>query len=128
MIRIDKIIVWTFPLILASIFILYYFVNPHYGGFPLRCPWQLLTGTQCPSCGIQRALHAMVHGRVIEALKYNYFFVLSIPYAFLAVISQWYNPHHRFDRLRALVFHRLTLRIYAFLFCFWWIVRNILCL
>ena len=39
-------------------------------GFP-RCPVFALTGWKCPGCGTARALHAALHGRFAEALRFN---------------------------------------------------------
>lgn len=116
---------YTFPLLLVGIVIFYYFVNPSMKLFPIKCVWHLLTGTDCPSCGMQRALHALTHGNLKEALNYNYFFVISIPYAALAIIATWYNYNHVFDGLRNFVYHRYTLKTYIVIYFFWWIVRNI---
>lgn len=123
--RVNKIMPYIFPLLLAAIVIFYYFVNPSMKLFPIKCVWHLLTGTDCPSCGMQRALHALTHGDLKEALRYNYFFVISIPYASLAILATWYNYNHIFDGLRNFVYHRYTLKTYIFIYFFWWIVRNI---
>ena len=116
---------YIFPLLVVGIFALYYWVNPLCEKFPLQCPWYILTNTQCPSCGMQRALHALMHGEFSHALSYNYFFVLSIPYALMAVVSTWYNFNHVFDGLKFYVFHRYTLTCYIILYFVWWIIRNI---
>lgn len=84
-----------------------------------------MTGTQCPACGMQRALYALSHGHVLQALRYNYFFIVSVPYAFLAVLVSWYNHNGIFKRLKVYVFHKNTLRAYVFVYFFWWIARNI---
>ena len=44
--------------------------------FP-KCPLRLLTGLQCPSCGVQRALHSLLIGEPVEALRHNWFIVFS---------------------------------------------------
>ena len=124
--RIDRIMSFAFPLALLAIGGVYYSVNPLVKSFPVQCVWRLLTGTLCPACGMQRALHAVVHGHIREAIGYNYFFVVSIPYAGLAVLSTWYNYRHVFDWLQRLVFHRYTLGAYVACFFIWWILRNIL--
>lgn len=36
-----------------------------------QCPIFALTGLQCTGCGGQRAVHALLHGRVHEALALN---------------------------------------------------------
>ena len=35
------------------------------------CVWHAATGTHCPGCGITRALHELLHGRVFAAFGYN---------------------------------------------------------
>ena len=122
---VDKLMPYVFPLIVLGLGILYYLVNPLQSNFPIQCPVRLLTGAQCPACGFQRALNTLLHGNIYEALRYNYFFVFSIPYALLAILATWYNYHHMFDRLRAFVYHRFTLWTYIVLYFSWWIVRNI---
>lgn len=116
---------YALPVILVLLGIIYFFVNPSLKGHPIQCPWRLLTGTLCPACGSQRALNALVHGHVGQALSYNYFFILSIPYALVAVLVSWYNYGHRLDGLKRLAFHPITLKAYVVLFFVWWIVRNI---
>ena len=117
---------YVFPLIVVGVTTLYYFVNPLSEHFPLKCIWLDLTGTQCPACGFQRALYALLHRNLLGALTYNYFFVISIPYALLAILATWYNYKNKFDGLRNFVYHRYTLKAYIVLYFSWWIVRNIL--
>ena len=126
--KVDKIMPYAFPVILLLLGIFFYFVNPLASGHPIQCPWRLLTGTSCPACGSQRALNALVHGNFIQALSYNYFFILSIPYALVAVLVSWYNFGHRLDGLKRISFHPITLRAYVVLFFSWWIARNVLSL
>ena len=117
---------YALPIILVLLGIIYYFVNPSLKGHPIQCPWHLLTGTQCPACGSQRALNALVHGHLGQALSYNYFFILSIPYALVAVLVSWYNFGHSLDGLKRIAFHPITLKAYVILFFAWWIARNVL--
>ena len=124
--KVDKIMPYAFPVILVLLGIIYYYVNPSLQGHPIQCPWRVLTGTLCPACGSQRALNALVHGHLGQALSYNYFFILSIPYATAAVMVTWYNFGHRLDGLKRLVFHPITLKAYVILFFAWWIARNII--
>lgn len=84
-----------------------------------------LTGLQCPGCGISRATHAMLHGNLAEALAYNYFFVVSIPY-FSAVCAFTYIPAlHRRQRVRQFITGRVPALIYVVLFVLWFVIRNI---
>ena len=124
--KVDKVMRYLFPLLIAVAMIWYYNFNPSQSHFSIPCPWKLLTTTDCPACGFQRALSCVLHGEFLSALHYNYFFVISIPYAFLAIICSWYNFGHSLDGLKNFVFHRYTLYAYIFLFFIWWIMRNIL--
>ena len=117
--KVDKIMPYAFPVIVILLGVVYYFVNPSANGHPIQCPWRLRTGTLCPACGSQRALNALVHGNVLQALSY-------IPYALIAVLISWYNRSHRFDGLKRIAFHPITLKAYVVLFFVWWIGRNLL--
>lgn len=53
-----------------------------------RCQLHALTGLQCPGCGGLRALHALLHGRVGEAFRFNPLFVVGLPVA-LGLAGWW---------------------------------------
>ena len=53
--------------------------------FP-QCMFHEITGLDCPGCGAQRALHHLLHGEVVAALRFNAMFVLSLP------LALWYGP------------------------------------
>jgi hypothetical protein len=46
--------------------------------FP-TCLFHDLTGLDCPGCGAQRALHQLLHGNLIAAVRLNAMFVVSLP-------------------------------------------------
>jgi hypothetical protein len=54
----------------ALFFVLYRFPPDRYSFYP-RCPIYALTGWQCPGCGMTRAVAALLHGRLFEALHWN---------------------------------------------------------
>jgi hypothetical protein len=43
------------------------------------CMFHRLTALDCPGCGGLRALHELLHGRVVAAMHYNLIVVLSVP-------------------------------------------------
>lgn len=44
----------------------------------LPCTFHWLTGLHCPGCGGQRALHALLHGKLVEAVQLNALAVLIV--------------------------------------------------
>lgn len=43
------------------------------------CLFHRWTGLDCPGCGSLRALHQLLHGNFVEALRLNALLVLSLP-------------------------------------------------
>ncbi len=61
----------------ASAFL--YAVDPsHHAVYP-QCLLYNATGIYCAGCGATRALYALLHGRVIEALHDNALFIAGLP-------------------------------------------------
>ncbi len=54
--------------------------------YPL-CVFHALTGLHCPGCGCLRAAHALLHGRLADALAFNSLFVIGVPLA--AILWAW---------------------------------------
>jgi hypothetical protein len=110
--------------LLASATILYFFVNPENSELMPKCVVKQLTGYDCPSCGAQRAFHAVLHGDFIKALSYNPFFIISVPY-FLLVLYATIFKNASAQKIRRIAFHRYALYAYVVLFFAWWVARNI---
>lgn len=85
-----------------------------------KCPFYVLTGLQCPSCGNTRALHALLHGHVADALAYNAMAPVLIG-LFLAIA--WLSLVRRMPAtarpLKILVF------AYLAVYLSWWVIRNV---
>lgn len=69
-------------LMLAAVLVYYFYSkNPSdKENIYLICPFKVLTGLDCPACGGQRSVHHLLHLEIFQALRYNAFFVLLIPY------------------------------------------------
>ena len=50
--------------------ILFFFKPGQYWFYPV-CHFHSLTGLHCPGCGSSRALHELLHGNFIEAIRLN---------------------------------------------------------
>lgn len=103
--------------------VVYYNIDPAQSAFAPKCAFRLLTGYDCPACGGQRALHALLHGRWRDALLFNPFLILSLPYA-AAVCYASFCKSGVAQSLNRFVRHRAVVWSYVALFFVWWVVRN----
>lgn len=112
-------------LIVCVTCLLFWYVDPVSTVFVPKCPFKLLTGLSCPSCGTQRALHALLHGDVIAALRFNPFMLYSIPYVSCLVLTKYVLRGVAAERWHKRLVNRWLVWLYVVLFCLWWIVRNV---
>jgi len=54
-------------------------VDPNHHAVYPQCLLYNATGIYCAGCGATRAVHALLHGRVIEALHDNALFIAALP-------------------------------------------------
>ena len=78
-----QIVVATCACAAASAYV--YAVDPARGGYP-QCLLYNATGYYCAGCGATRACHALLHGRVLEALHDNALFVALLPLVLLLAL------------------------------------------
>ena len=112
--------------IIAVVLALYYWFNPVEASFAPKCMFKAVTGWSCSGCGMQRFLHAFMHGRFLEAIQYNYMLVLLLPYLLLYGIERFLLTGETQMRWRKVLEGRvMTISLIA-LAPAWLIVRNIL--
>ena len=75
-------------LVVLALIIFFSFFDPTTFPFFPRCFFHALTGFECPGCGTSRALHSLVHGKIIAAFSYNPILFLAIPTLLILVFSQ----------------------------------------
>ena len=63
----------------VALIILYLFSPTQYPFYP-RCPLYVWTGLHCPGCGSLRAVHSLLHGDIVSALRFNSLLILSSPF------------------------------------------------
>lgn len=103
-----------------------YYLNPTQYWFMPKCPFKLITGFSCPGCGIQRAVHAILHGEFAEGIKYNYYLSYSGPYA-MAFIIEWMMPIGKArEKLSNVIENKYVVNFYILSFTIWLVLRNIL--
>jgi len=100
----------------------YYYCDPSTCALFPPCPFYALTGYQCPGCGTQRALHALLHLRIGEAWYYHPLLVMALPYLMLGVLLE-YLP--KAERWRRLLFGRRASWIALYILVGYWLGRNL---
>lgn len=103
--------------------ILYFFVDPSVTKWLPRCPFHAITKLDCPACGNQRAIHALIHFDFASAWRFNPFFVLSIPYLIVLFFSSFFNHGYMYE-VKRIAQNKHIVNIYLSLVIFWWIYRN----
>lgn len=97
--------------------------DPESGFFP-RCPWKMLTGFDCPGCGSQRAIHALLTGHPAEACRYNLMLPVLMPYALLIIYLELFPRRHQ--RLRKALTSQTAIWMALLALSLWTLLRNIL--
>jgi hypothetical protein len=81
-IRIATIVRAAAPLALIALAaaVLLLFAPAQFDFYP-RCPIHEYLHLECPGCGATRALAALLHGRIAEALHFNALIIFLLPFA-----------------------------------------------
>lgn len=107
----------------AAVCAVYLAVDPAASRFVPKCLFHQLTGWQCPGCGSQRMLHALLHGDIAAAWHHNAVLLLLLP--LLAPLLWLELNRTRHPRLYMRV-HSVSVALTAVsLLVAWWIFRNI---
>ena len=111
--------------VVLALAIIYFKFDPlSFSWFP-KCIFHELTGLECPSCGGQRAVHAALHGNFLQALRFNPFIIVLVPYGVsLIYVSIIRTP--KTAQFRRILLHRTIILTYCVLYIAWWIIRNII--
>ena len=101
---------------------LYFFADPSRTSWLPRCLFLRLTGLQCPGCGAQRMIHALLHGDIASAWGYNAFLLLMLP---LIALMIWAETQRKRRPEFYARFHSLPLIIgVGCAIIAWFIIRN----
>ena len=118
---------WMVTVALAVVCVVYYHVDPSQCTLAPKCVVKLATGLDCPGCGFQRALHALLHGHFRKAIDYNPFLLVGA-----ATICLWAGGQFLLRKAADCGTERRLARlnrgvIYLYILCYfsWFILRNI---
>lgn len=84
-----------------------------------RCWLHALTGLHCPGCGSTRSLHALTHGRITDAFRFNPLLLIGLP---TLAMMLWHDRHLRRSQRRG--YNRLGYIVLGVLVVFF-AMRNI---
>lgn len=85
--------------------------------FP-TCGFYALTGMYCPGCGMTRALHSLLGGNIIRAIRFNLLLVLAMPILIYAYVW-WMSWTFKVKEMPKLKFsRRVAWSLFAFALIF----------
>ena len=102
---------------------IYYALDPSASTVFPQCSFLSLTGYKCPGCGSQRAIHALLHGDVAGAFRYNAMLLIAIPWIALCLYAE--SRRTRNPQLYARLNAPLLIWLFLAMVLIWWLLRNI---
>ena len=105
---------------------LLYCFNPAETALAPKCAFHAVTGWSCPGCGMQRFLHAFMHGRILEAFSYNYMLLILLPYLVAVLIERGFLKGERRKKWQSVVEGRQVTYAMCIMAPAWFVIRNIL--
>ena len=111
--------------VVIALVIVYYKFNPEmYNLFP-ACPFHKYVGLDCPGCGSQRAIHALLHGNILLAANYNLLLVISLPFLLVHFGLKIYSYFTKQDKTWKFWYKPSTPKIIFAIVIVFWVLRNI---
>jgi hypothetical protein len=108
-----------------ALVVLYYRYNPGVYDFFPECPFHRFLSLDCPGCGSQRAVYALLHGHVLQAFNYNALLVLSIPFLLIHLIVRVYAHFRKTNLIWNIWYKPVMPKILLIVVVLFWIIRNI---
>ena len=112
------------PLAVLATAVVLYFGAPGDEAWWLKCPLFQLTGCQCPLCGLQRGVHAFLHGDLLAAWRYNPALWLLFPYVGVWLLGSCSERVARSKVYAWATSSRVVLAV-ILLLCIWGVARNV---
>ena len=117
--------VLVFAIVAITASLLYFSFNPASSNFFPKCIFHSLTQLECPGCGSQRAIHALLHGNILQAADLNLLVVIFLPLLCYSGIITIGNS--LFDRKwkQPIFYSNHFVKIVLTLVLMFWLLRNI---
>lgn len=106
---------------------IYYTYDPAMHSWFPSCPLKMLTGLDCPGCGSQRCVHAILHGEFRQAFQYNALLIPFLPYLTLGFGYRCVKePGKRLLKWRKILFGEYAVKIVTAVIFGYFIWRNVM--
>lgn len=114
--------VWLAVAAVVAVGLLYFLFDPAESAFAPKCVFHAVTGWDCPGCGSQRMLHALLHGDMAGAWRANPFLLCAMPLLILLAFAALYRK--RWPRLYSTVNSMPVIIAVSVAIIAWTIIRN----
>lgn len=118
-----RLVIWISLSLLLAVGVIYALVDPAKAAWMPKCPMHLFTGLDCPGCGSQRAIHALLNGDLAGAWNANAILFLAIPYILVVAFAEIFSK--RFPRLLRVVSAPAVIYSFTWVLIIWAVARNL---
>lgn len=118
-----KIYIAVITVAIAAVILLYFIYDPAVSVWAPKCVFHAITGYDCPGCGSQRMIHALLHGDIAQAWHANAFLLCASPWLALMAVAACFRTS--MPRLYSAVNSLPAIIITAAAIIAWTILRNI---
>jgi hypothetical protein len=108
-----------------ALVIIYYKFNPEMYNFFPECPFHKHLHLDCPGCGSQRAIHALLHLDIQQAAGYNLLLVLSLPLLITQLFFKIYSYSTNKNLVMRFWYNPNTPKVIFVIVMIFWIARNL---
>lgn len=105
-----------------ALLILYFIIDPAESRFAPKCMVHLVTGWECPGCGSQRMIHALLHGDLAAAWHFNAMLLCMLPVVAVMLVAAALRT--RMPKFYAIVNSVYVIVGLAIIIMLWGVVRN----
>jgi len=105
--------------------LLYFLFDPSLSNLFPKCIFHSLTNLDCPGCGSQRAIHALLNGRVIQAADFNLLAVLALPLLVYSAIVAIANSFFHQEWKQKIFYSPTFVKAVLIAVVSFWVMRNI---
>ncbi len=105
--------------------LLYFLFDPSVSNLFPKCIFHSLTNLDCPGCGSQRSIHALLTGHPIQAADFNLLVVLFLPLLIYSAITTIANTFFDQQWAQRIFYSPIFVRVVLIVVVSFWILRNI---